>query len=220
MIAKSLVISLGFDTSENLSASQYNFLRSKGFAWGVRYVPLSGQSTTAPGIIQPAELANALAAKLGIMFVQFARGSGWTSNTGLADGKTAATYVRSLGVPSNVCLWADMGVTSTAQVSADYLNAWYEGAVSGGMDGGACGVYFEPGNPMTADQRDKMISQSRYWATGADDPARFPPPRGCQLIQLWASAKGEYEPESGLVIDADVAQADWLENWPVAVFGS
>ena len=133
------------------------------------------------------------------MLVQFARGSGWTAATGQADGKAAAAYALSLGIPKTVCLWADMGVTSTAQVSADYLNGWSQGAVAAGWSAGACGVYFEPGNPMTPAQRYSMIAQARYWATAADDPNRFPQPRGCQLVQLWASNQGEYEPAPGMV---------------------
>jgi hypothetical protein len=218
IVAKALGVSLGFDTSENLTAAQYQALKSKGFDWAVRYVPRADQSTTGAGVIQPAELAAALDAGLGMMLVQFSRGSGWTASSGNADGQWAAQYARVLGVPNTVCLWADMGVPSTAQVSADYLNGWYAGAVGAGWDPAALGVYFEPGNPMTASQRYSMLKLARYWATAADDPQRFPQPRGCQLVQLWASSAGEYSPLPGVVIDGDVAQLDWLEHAPVAAF--
>jgi len=222
MIAKTLAPSLGFDTSENLSLAQYQFLRSQaqGFAWACRYVPLSGQSTTSPGVISASELADALSTGLGMMFVQFSRTSGWSSSTGLADGQSAAAYVLSLGVPNTTCLWLDMSPTKTVSITTNYANAWCEAAVQAGMAKSALGVYFEPGCLLTAEQRYQLISMQRYWATAANDPNKYVASRGCQLMQLWGSDKGEYSPEPGIEIDADVSQQDYFESAPVAVFES
>lgn len=222
MIAKTLAPSLGFDTSENLTLAQYQFLRSQaqGFVWGCRYVPLAGQGSSSPGVISESELAAALSTGLGLMFVQFSRTSGWSSSAGLADGQAAAAYVLGLGVPATTCLWLDMSPTATVAITTDYANAWYEGAVQAGMEASAPGVYFEPGCPLTAEQRYQMINMQRYWATAANDPNKWVSSRGCSLIQLWNSNKGEYSPELGVEIDADVSQEDYFESAPVAVFGS
>ena len=216
MIAKTLSPSMGFDTSEALTLAQYQFLKSQGFSWGCRYVPLAGQSASVG--ISASELFNALSVGLGVMFVQFARGNVQTSQQGLLDGKAAAEFVLKLGVPSATCLWCDLSITSSAQAAAGYANAWYQGTIDAGMSPTAAGVYMEPGVPLTADQRYQMIHMQRYWATAANDPARFVANRGCQLIQLRGSDKGEYSPEPGLLIDADVALLDFFESAPVAVF--
>jgi len=220
MIAKTLGASLGFDTSENMTLAQYTYLKGLGFKWGCRYVPLAGQSVTSPGVISASELAAALSTGMGLMFVQFAQEKSWTSQQGLLDGQAAAAYVLGLGVPNTVCLWCDLGINSSAQVAADYLNAWYQGTINAGMNPTAAGVYMEPGVPLSSEQRYNMVNVHRYWATAANDPNRFPSNRGCQLIQLWESSKGEYSPELGLEIDADVAQEDWFESAPIAVFGA
>jgi hypothetical protein len=220
IVAKPLPVSLGFDTSENMNAQQYAFLASKGYQWGCRYVPLSGQSPTSYGVIQKSELEVALAAKFGMMFVQFARNSGWSVSVGLADGKAAAQYLLSLGVPNNVCLWADLGVTPTAQVAIDYMNAWYEGTIEGGMLASAAGVYMEPGVPLNASDRYNKLHLHRYWATAANDPNKIPSNRGCQLLQAWGSKQGQYFPEPGLVIDGDFAQMDYFGDVPIAAFGA
>jgi hypothetical protein len=113
-----------------------------------------------------------------------------------------------------------MAVAPTVQLTTDYANAWFEGAVQAGMSAAAPGVYFEPGCPLTAEQRYQLINVQRYWATAANDAARFPTNRGCQLIQLWESSQGEYSPELGVEIDADVSQFDWFKDAAVAVFNS
>jgi hypothetical protein len=211
--------SLGFDTSEKLTADYYQFLAGKGYAWGCRYVPLSGQSPNA--CITPDELNDALARKLGMMFVQFARTGGWSTSVGYADGQTAAQYLlQTLKVPNTVSLWCDLGVTPNAQTAIDYLNAWYDGVVHAGMAASAPGVYMEPGVPLTAQDRYQKINLHRYWATAANDPNKMVAHRGCQLIQAWASNNGEFFPLPNLVIDGDFAQLDYFGDAPIAVYGT
>jgi hypothetical protein len=211
---------LGFDTEEPLNASQYAFLAGQGYGFGCRYVPLAGQSPTSYGVIQKTELDVALAAKFGMMFVQFARSSGWSAAQGLADGKAAAAYLLSLGVPNTVCLWLDLDVTPNGAVAIDYTNGWYEGTIEEGWSAKAGGIYCEPGVPLNAEQRYANLNLHRYWATAANDPNRFPAHRGCQLVQAWESSRGEFFPEPGLVIDAGLAQLDWFGDAPVAVFAT
>lgn len=220
MIAKTISPALGFDTSENMTLAQYQFLKSQGFSFGCRYVPLAGQSHTSPGVISASELAAALSTGMGLMFVQFSQTKTTTAQQGTLDGQAAAAYVLGLGVPNTVCIWCDLGVMSSAQAAADYVNAWYQGTVNAGMNPAAPGVYMEPGVPMSSEQRYSMINLHRYWATAANDPNRIPSNRGVQILQLWESSKGQYYPETGLVIDADVSQEDWFQSAPVAVFGS
>jgi Domain of unknown function (DUF1906) len=240
-VAKPLGVSLGFDTSEDLTLAHYQFLAGKGFQWGCRYVPLSSGVPTIPkmfmgkslshvkrtglgtvgsplGIIQKNELDAALSCKLGMMFVQYARSSGWSQTVGLADGEMAAQHVLALGVPNTVSLWADMDVAPNEQIVIDYLNAWYEGTVKGGMDSRAAGNYMEPGVPMNPDDRYKKINMHRYWACQSNDPNRFVSHRGNQIIQAFGGPQGEYSPEPGLLIDGDFAQFDFFSETPIAVF--
>lgn len=223
MIARTLSAALGFDTSQNLTAAQYATLRGLGYAWASRYVPHAGQSSTAPGILQPGELAACLAAGFGLMLISYPRTSqtpgGWTTSTGQADGQTAAAYARSLGYPATACLWADLNPPPSSQAAIDYLNGFYQGAVAGGMAGSAVGAYMEPGVPLTASQRYSALKLARYWATAANDSNRYPTPRGCQLVQLWEGQKG-FNPAPGIVIDADASQMDWLGASPIAAYAS
>jgi hypothetical protein len=215
-----LGVSLGCDTSEALTSAQYAELASLGYRWICRYAPLAGMAPTAPGVLQAAELAALLAVGLGVMIVQFARSSGWSAAQGTADGKAAAAHVLALGLPPSSCVWLDLGVTPNAASAIAYANGWAAGAASGGLEASALGIYCEPGVPLTAEQRFQALDFRRYWATAADDAARFPAERGCQLIQLWASDEGEFQPLPGIEIDADVAQLDWFGNAPIASFAT
>jgi hypothetical protein len=220
IIAKSLLGKIaGFDTMESLDPTQYVKLAALGFQWGCRYVPLSGQSPKAPGVVAPLELGNALAIGLGMMFVQFGRTGGISQASGFADGTAAADYVlNTLDVPNTVCLWADIAATDKQQ-ALDYCNAWFAGATKAGMDPKALGGYFEPGVPLTAEERYSLIHWHRYWATAANDPNRFVAHRGCQIYQLFMDrVRGEYSPIPGVGIDADSALMDFFGDAPIGAF--
>jgi hypothetical protein len=81
-------------------------------------------------------------------------------------------------------------------------------------------AYMEPGYPLNASDRYSKLHVHRYWATAAADPNKMVSNRGCQVLQLWGSSRGEFLPEPGLVIDADAIQQDYFGNFPVALIAA
>ena len=202
---------LGFDTIEALSAAQAATLVKAGMKFGVRYVPLSGQSS--PFAIGKTELSALTQAGLGVMLVQFGRTSGWSESIGFADGQAAASYAISMGYPAGGCLWLDLANAGTADACIAYANAWYKGAVAGGMFGAALGIYCEPGVPLTSSQLYHALSVSRYWKTAGRAPDVDV--RGYQMLQLYP---GNRTISQGIYIDYDAVQSDYLGSYPVAAF--
>lgn len=217
--AKTVGPGIWADTSEALNLSQYQYLALAGFRGCFRYVPRADQS---PAVgIQLAELQAALSVKcpdgspFSIQFVQFARSNGISAQSGQEDGAAAAEYVKALGSLPTVCVWQDLDYAPAATAIA-YSNASYA-AMQSFLAAQAPGCYCEPGYSLTAAQRYSELDLHRYWATAANDPNRFPQPRGVQVIQLWESSKGEYSPIPGLEIDGDAIQGDYYTTFPVGL---
>jgi len=206
------------DTSETLTLSDYQFLAQLGYSGCFRYVPLAG----GVGGISAAELAAALSVrtpsgqKFALAFVQFARTSGIDATSGQADGAAAVTYLGRLGVPNTVWWSQDLFPTSATNATL-YSNASYHAAVAAGWLATSIAMYAEPGYPLTSDQRYSALDLHAYWATAANDPARFPSHRGCQVVQSWGSSRGEWLPRPGLVIDSDLVQLDWFNAAPIVL---
>ena len=207
------------DTSEALTVAQYQYLALKlGMKGCFRYVPLYGGG----GGITATELAGALSVKcpdgspFSIGFVQFARSNNIGAATGAQDGAAMASYLKSLTIPSSVSCFQDLDVNASVANCTAYTNDSFSAATAGGMEATAPGMYAEPGYPLSASQRYALYVH-RYWATAANDPNKWVASRGCQVIQLWGSARGEYFPEAGLVIDGDVVQYDYFNSAPVVV---
>jgi hypothetical protein len=203
---------IGFDTSMSLNAAQAQTIVKAGLKFGVRYVPLSGQSTASS--INQAELDTLVHAGLAMMLVQFGRTHGWSEAVGYADGETAAHYALSLGYPPGACLWLDLASPGSDSAAIAYANAWYKGAVAGGMYGSALGIYCEPGVPLTSSQLYHSLTVSRYWKTAGMCPDVQT--RGYQFLQLYP---GNRTLAPGILIDYDVVQSDYLGSYPVAAFG-
>jgi hypothetical protein len=202
---------IGFDSSAQFNDEQIAWLAAN-FKFGVRYVPLAGQSDTYA--IKQREFDATLAAGLGLMLVQFPRGkSSLSSETGMADGQAAAAYALKLGYPPSACLWLDLSPAPSAAIAIEYANAWYKGATSGGMYGSALGVYCEPGVPLTSEQLYHSLTVARYWKTAGRCPDVAT--RGYQMLQLYP---GNLVPTKGIVIDKDVVQQDYLQSIPLAAF--
>lgn len=224
-VARAVGPGLWADTSEPLILSQYQALALRGFRGAIRYVPLASQSPTAPGVIQLGELQAALSVKcpdgtgFGMMFVQFSRSSGLGATSGQEDGAAAAEYVQKLGVPPTVNVYQDLDVGAKADCIA-YSNAHYEASIAKYLAAAAPGAYCEPGYPLTASERYQLLYLHRYWATAAADPNRIVTPRGCQILQLWESSRGEYSPVPGVEIDADAIQLDWFGDGPVGMYAA
>jgi hypothetical protein len=210
LTAKALSVgATGFDTSQSLNATQAASLAKAGLKFGVRYVPLSGQSSSSA--INKAELTTLVEAGLAMMLVQFARTHGWTEALGHDDGAAAAAYALSLGYPPGACLWLDLADPGSSDLAIAYTNAWYKGAVSAGMYGSALGIYCEPGVPLSSSQLYHSLTVSRYWRTAGQCPNVDT--RGYQLLQLYP---GNRTMPPGIIIDYDVVQSDFLGSYPVA----
>jgi len=207
---KSLSVGMiGFDTSQSLNAAQAAALVKAGLKFGVRYVPLAGQSSSAA--INKAELETLVQAGLAMMLVQFGRTHGWTAEVGFADGEAAAVYALSLGYPPGACLWLDLASPGSVDLTIAYTNAWYKGAVAGGMYGSALGIYCEPGVLLSSSQLYHALNVSRYWKTAGQCPNVET--RGYQFVQLYP---GNRTMPPGIIIDYDVVQSDFLGSYPVA----
>jgi hypothetical protein len=115
-----------------------------------------------------------------------------------------------------VCWWQDLDVGAAAACIA-YSNASFAASVASGWSAAAVGMYAEPGYPLSAADRYSKLNLHRYWATAANDPQKMVANRGCQIIQAWGSSRGEFFPEPGLVIDADLVQFDYFTQAPVAL---
>jgi len=223
-IAKTVGPGLWADTSETLTLAHYKFLALAGYRGCFRYIPRSSQGDPNQGppiSLQELQLALSVhcpdGSPFAIQFVQYARSNAINATNGTADGKVGADYVlKTLGVPSTVCVWQDLAY-APKQVCIDYSNANYAAMQAEGMGAGAVGMYAEPGYPLTADERYSLLHLHRYWSTAANDPQKFPSHRGVQVIQLWESAQGQFFPEPGLVIDADAIQRDYFGDFPIAV---
>ena len=206
------------DTSETLTAAHYAFLAKAGYRGAFRYVPLAGGG----GGISTAEIQAALATRcpdgsgFSLGFVQYARSNGINAANGTADGAAGAAYLQKLGIPNTVCLFQDLDVGTKASC-IDYSNASYAAMVATYLAASAPGMYAEPGYPLSASERYSALHLHRYWATAAADPNRFVASRGCQIVQAWGSSRGEFFPEPGLVIDADLVQADYFASFPVVL---
>ncbi len=210
---KSLSVGMiGFDTSAQLSADQVKTLAALDLRFGVRYVPLSGQSPNLA--IKQAEVDAFASLGLGLMLVQFPRTSGWSEAVGYGDGQAAGAYALSLGYPPGACLWLDLGNPGSSQAAIAYANNWYKGCVAAGMYGSALGVYCEPGVPLTSDQLYHNLTVARYWRTAAQCPNVTT--RGYQMMQLWPGNVRA----AGTVIDYDAIQSDYLGSLPVAAYGT
>lgn len=213
---------LWFDTSETLTLAQYQLLAGQGFRGGFRYLPLAGQA----GGIQLAELEEALSVKcpdgspFSLMFVQFSRSSNINGPQGTLDGQAAAAALQKLGIPPEVFAAQDLSPGPGVSACVAYSNASYAAMIAAGIAETAPGAYMEPGYPLTASQRYQLLSVQRYWAPAANDPQKMVSSRGCQVIQLWGSSRGEYSPAPGIEIDADAVQSDYFGGFPVAVIAA
>jgi hypothetical protein len=205
----------GWDTSENLSSSAVQSLRAlRAYGWGARYVPLYGQN---PAVgIQAAEASSILLAGFGLFLVQFARTGTPSQSLARSDGQIAGEYAQALGLKV-CCLVYDCAIFSSASDAINCSNAWYGGAVASGYSGALTRVYYEPGVPLTSQERYQDVAFPGYWITAANDPNKWPATRGGQLIQLWP---GDRTVAPGVLVDNDAAQEDYLGSYPVAAFAA
>lgn len=214
IVAKTLSVgTIGWDTSEKLTAAQAAMLASLGLKFGVRYVPLARQSPSAG--IDAAEMGAILITGQGLMLVQFSRTSNFTQQQGHDDGEAAAAAALGLGYPAAASLWFDFSPAPSDSAMIAYANGCYSGAVAGGYPGASLGGYFEPGVPLTSTQLYQELAIARYWRSGAQVPDVAT--RGNQLIQAWP---GNRIVAPGIVIDYDMAQGDYLGSYPVAAFAA
>lgn len=195
------------DTSEKLSLSMLQTIKSRNVDGVVRYVNLASQS---PAVgIDAVEFGNALGLGLGVMLVQFSRTTGISAQTGSDDGSAFVARAQQLQCPMVVNMWGDFFPAARATMMA-YGDAHFSKMLSLGADQYAPGGYWEPGAPADFDPWADWPGH-RYWMCAANG-VRYPAPRGACFHQLWP---GNILLAQGLVIDYDFADHDWYGGAPV-----
>jgi len=213
VIARPLTVGMrGFDTSQKLTAVQYQWAKANGFDFAVRYAPLAGQS---PAVgIDAAELAAGLSSGLGMMIVQFSRTGGLTQQQGHDDGEALVARLKTLSLPLAVSMWGDFYPADAATMKA-YGNALFAGTIAAGAPATSFGGYNEPGVPAGLDlYRDYDFH--RYWRTNGQVPNVEN--RGFQILQLFPGNRLVGPPGAQFLIDYDFAQSDWRGDAPMAAF--
>jgi hypothetical protein len=198
---------VGFDTITKLTHATATQLASAGLSFAVRYV---GLGPAGPDDLDMAELLEVTDAGLGVMAVQYARTTGWSAQTGRADGQAAARNALAAGVLPEATLWCDLeGRLPGADAAMAYAAQWYEAARSAGIEDP--GLYVGAGVPLTSEQLFHELPFRRYWRSFSQVPNVDV--RGYQMLQLFPDDVAV----GGVRVDLDVVQSDYLRNRPVWV---
>jgi hypothetical protein len=209
--------SQGFDTDTVLTTTSAPGLVAAGYCFCIRYLSL--QSPGKAGDLTLSEAGIILAAKLGLMAVQYVDAYGWTPTAalGTTHGTAAAANAVAAGLPIATTVWLDLeGVASGTSASAvsGYANAWFTAVAAAGF---LAGIYIGADSGFTtSDQLYQDLSTQHYWSSASSVPAVAT--RGYQMVQSLGSTVG------GVAIDADKTQTDedggqvaWLVSTPVVL---
>jgi hypothetical protein len=198
---------VGFDTISKVKAATAARLFAAGLVFAVRYVGLAGPT---PGSLDALELDGLTGSGLGAMAVQYARTSGWTAETGRADGTAAARNALAAGLPPDTTLWCDMeGPIPGVEVAIAYANAWHEGATSEGMNDP--GIYVGAGlaPPLSEAELFHALLFRHFWRSlSAVNNVKA---RGYQMLQLFPGN----QVIADVPLDLDVVQSDYLGGRPL-----
>jgi hypothetical protein len=141
------------------------------------------------------------------MPVQFARTSGWSAESGRADGAAAARNAIAAGIPSATTLWCDLeGGIPSAHIAVAYANGWHDAARAAGIE--EPGIYVGAGVPLSERELYQELAFSRYWRSLSQVPNVDV--RGYQMLQLFP----DDQVVEGVQIDVDVIQSDYLGGRP------
>lgn len=204
--------SRGFDANGRITRAVAERFRDAGFTFAVRYVR---RATGHAYDLTAGEMADLLAAGLGVMVVQHVAAPGWVPSAALgrAYGAIAAEEARRIGVPIGVTVWCDLeGVARgvPAEEVIGFCNAWHAAVTAalyepGLYVGDACG--------LSADQLYRRLRFERYWSAYNLNRDQVPAIRGVQMRQSVASEAERV----GVPFEFDVntIRADRLGGTPV-----
>lgn len=195
---------MGFDTDTPLQAKTANQIKTLGYAYCLRYLPIEPYVST-NGDLDNKELNLILDSRLALMPVQHVRVPGWrpTRSLGLCDGHLARVAAYRAGIPANVNVWLDLeGIhdTTSHSVIAAYVNAWYDVVSAWGY---RPGIYVGSQSLLSASELFHSIRVKHYWKSKSDVPT--PVTRGYQMIQTRSNVQ-----LSGIAVDEDRTQVDAL----------
>jgi hypothetical protein len=144
----------GVDTSADVTAAQARALYASGidFLWCYTGLP----ANVGKNNVTPEKLQGYADGRLLVAPVQFFRSSGWSKETGLADGSRAMSDANAAGFLPDVHRACDLegGGMTPADVEA-YTEAWHQGPMV---------TYIGPGTPRCAAANDLL------WHSGAIVP--------------------------------------------------
>jgi len=190
---------IGVDLDSPLSAKQCHDLQTaRGASFAVRYLSeltaIEGEAITGAG--------------WGLMGVTHPRGT-LSDTFGQADGVTAASHARAVGLPEGIHLWLDLESWSGDAIG--YVNAWAAQVTSAGYLAGLYVGYADA--PLTPDELYDLDVQA-YWKSCSEVPEVAH--ASYMMIQLTP-------PDlviAGTLVDLDVVQGDRKGRLPVAAFAA
>lgn len=212
---------VGFDTSANLltgyAISNYHWsmlqqlylaAQRPGYRpFMIRYLGLSSTSVGPSDLTLP-ETQLITTIGFGLMTVQ-ERFSGWSAQTGAADGDAAAINAQTCGILNPVCLFSAAEIYDK-QACIAYEGAWWDALLkrNPALEPSA-GCYV--GSPVLTEQEwEDDINVHRYWAAAGQVPPVAQ--RGYQLRQIWP---GNFV-VAGIPVDWNAAFQDYKGDTPIA----
>lgn len=194
-----------FDASTPCSLAQLVALKAVGFRGGVRTV--TTDPAAHPSDITAAEVADFMAAGIGLMLYQRPRNPGWlpTAALGKADAEVFAAKAARANFLAGASAWDDLeGIGGSGSSTVAYANEKAQGLKGAGLSPGAY-VGFDV--PLTGDELFRDLVVSAYWRGVSDVPDVAT--RGYTVVQVAANVL-----VAGVLVDVNVVRADKLGGRP------
>jgi hypothetical protein len=207
LIARPATPGRGFDTDQKVSEIVARALKSLGYTWCCRYVPISAANDTRQDI-DATELTMLTDLGFEVSLVQHPRYEGWNpgEHSGLTDGSFGAQWARRVGLPTGCHLYIDLeGIAEgcTTFTATKYTEDWATSAKAEGLPAG-CYVGYQI--PLDPDALYFLHGITSYWSDAAN---RRVTRRGCAIKQ------GRTMNIAGIQIDEDVIAPDNLGDLPM-----
>lgn len=194
-----------FDTESPCSLGLLLALKAVGFQGGIRTVTVDPAAD--PTDITAQEIANFMAAGLGLMLYQRVRDPGWlpSATLGKADAEVFAAKAARAGYLAGASAWDDLeGIGGSASATIAYAN---EKAADLKAARYVPGDYVGDDVPLTGDELFHELVVTCYWRSLSNVPDVAT--RGYAMIQI-----AENVPVAGTIVDVNLARADLLGGRP------
>lgn len=196
---------LVFDTEFPCSLATLLALKAVGFRGGVRTV--TAETAAHPTDVTAREVADFMAAGLGLMLYQRPREPGWLPSMALgrADAAVFVAKANRAGYLPGGSAWDDLeGIGGNASATIGYAN---EKAVDLRTAKFAPGDYVGFDVPLTGDELYHALVVPCYWRSLSDVPDVAK--RGYAMVQIAENAQ-----VAGTVVDVNLVRADKLGGRP------